>query len=155
MCYTNCPSARLLLNGQPIGGEPERDASTGILHWSVPYQPGTLLCEALDAEGKVVSASELQTTGRPYALRTCKLAPTTVIVEVVDEEGRIVPLADNEITCISRNARLLGMENGDIRDTRDRNQPRCRVRAGRLIAYFSASPQATFTSPLLKPATVE
>jgi hypothetical protein len=89
-----------------------------------------------------------------------------VMVEVVDEDGNLVTLADNEITCRVQGGRLLGLENGDIRDTRDKNQPRCRVKNGRLVAYVkplseaqrtqfwqgsdSRETQVTFSSPLLK-----
>ena len=86
-------------------------------------------------------------SGRPHALRISLREPMNkirngrvaqIIVEVVDEEGRLVWLADNEVTCrIQGRARLLGMENGDIRDTRDKQQPRCRVKNGRLVAYVT------------------
>ena len=61
-----------------------------------------------------------------------------VVVEVVDEKGRLVWMADNEVTCrIQGPARLLGMENGNIRDTSDKTQSRCRVKNGRLVAYVT------------------
>ncbi len=140
VCYTNAPSAHLLLNGSPIGGEPKRDEATNILYWDVEYAPGTLRCEVDGA------SAEIATTGRPYALRVTadkkQLAGNgdvvQILVEVVDEDGKVVTLADNEISCrVQGNARLLGMENGDIRDTRDKNQPRCRVKNGRLVAYIA------------------
>lgn len=91
-------------------------------------------------------------TGRPYALRASFRQGMNTIadghvaqieVEVVDEEGRMVWLADNEVTCrVQGRARLLGMENGDLSDTRvsspsgrERVGARCRVKNGRLVAY--------------------
>lgn len=84
-------------------------------------------------------------TGRPYALRASfrhgmnSVADDHVAiieVEVIDEKGNVVWLADNEVTArVQGKARLLGMENGDLSDLRDKTQPRCRVKNGRLVAY--------------------
>ncbi|MCH5176709.1 MAG: DUF4982 domain-containing protein [Prevotellaceae bacterium] len=140
VCYTNADDARLLLNGTPVGGTPTRDEATGILYWDIDYAPGTLRCEAGGA------ASEIRTCGRPYALRAVVDKTSLggedvaqVTIEVVDEDGNIVNVADNEVTCRVQGmgVRLLGMENGDIRDTRDKTQPRCRVHGGRLVAYLA------------------
>ena len=86
-------------------------------------------------------------SGRPHALRATLREPmdtlrrgrvAQVVVEVVDEKGRLVWMADNEVTCrIQGPARLLGMENGNIRDTSDKTQSRCRVKNGRLVAYVT------------------
>lgn len=86
-------------------------------------------------------------SGRPHALRAYLREPMNkirngrvaqIIVEVVDDEGRLGWMADNEVTCrIQGRARLLGLENGNIRDTRDMSQPRCRVKNGRLVAYVT------------------
>lgn len=106
----------------------------------------------MDVADSLLSRQRPQ-TGRPYALRASfrqgmsSIAADHVAqveIEVVDEQGRLVWLADNEISCrIQGRARLLGMENGDIRDTRVTSPlsgnwaaTRCRVKNGRLIAYI-------------------
>ncbi|MCR4994559.1 MAG: DUF4982 domain-containing protein [Bacteroidales bacterium] len=186
VCYTNAPTARLLLNGEAIGGAPQRDEATDILYWDIEYAAGTLRCEALYPDSpiskkaaiapvKVGATAEITTCGRPYALKatidreTLKKQDVAIItVEVVDEEGRLVALADNEITCYAGGGlRLLGMENGDMRDLRDMNGNRCRVKGGRLVAYVTArhlntgrvqqstNPTVLFSSPLLKPCNVD
>ena len=134
VCYTNAASARLLLNGNPMGGEAKTDADTGIRYWDVDYAPGTLRCEADNG-----SCYEIETTKRPYALRVTTDSVAHVFIEVVDEGGRLVKQADNEITLNVRGARLLGMENGNIMDTGVAGrQQRNRLRAynGRLVAYI-------------------
>ena len=164
VCYTNAPAARLTLNGQPVGGEPTRDPATDILYWDITYAPGTLRCEV---EG---AAAAITTAGRPYALRATadktELSADDIlqiVVEVIDEQGTVIPLADNEITCRTpRGVRLLGMENGDIRDTSDKTDARCRVHGGRLLAYVARTQDSEadgaarirFTSPLLKATEV-
>ncbi len=173
VCYTNAPSAQLFLNGQPIGGDPVHDDATGILYWDVQYQPGTLRCEA--ANGATAS---IVTSGRPFALRATvdKTVLTNtdevahVTIEVVDEEGHLVPLADNDVICYAMGPlRILGLENGDSRDTSLRSTRHLRVHGGRLVAYVSRAPQMPFsnryarndspvirfTSPLLQAAEVQ
>ena len=134
VCYTNAKSARLLLNGSPVGGEPQRDRDTDILYWDIDYAPGTLRCEADNG-----ASYEITTAGKPYALKVTTDSVAHVYVEVVDEQGHLVPTADNEVTLMVRGARLLGMENGNTSDTtinsrQQRN--RLRVYGGRLVAYI-------------------
>jgi len=159
VCYTNAPSARLLLNGEPVGGDPKRDKDTDILYWDIDYQAGTLSCEATNG-----ATSTITTCGRPYALRAtldpAASASSDVVlihVEVIDEDGNLVPLADNDITChIDGTSRLLGLENGDISDTSNKTDRHERAHAGRLLAYITpGSATIRFTSPLLRPAEIK
>ena len=152
VCYTNAASARLLLNGQEVGGEAKRDADTDILYWDIDYHPGTLRCEADNG-----ATYEIKTSGQPYALRVTTDSMAHIFIEVVDEQGNLVKQADNEITLQVRGARLLGMENGNIMDTsvagrQQRN--RLRVYNGRLVAYIQQQQKSeitiTATSPFLK-----
>ena len=133
MCYTNASSARLLLNGQPVGGEPIRDTATDILYWDIDYAEGSLRCEADNG-----ATYEIKTTGVPVALRISTDSVMHVFVDVIDAEGRLVKDADHEVTLRVSGARLLGMENGDIMDSSvagRRQLNRLRVHGGRLVAY--------------------
>ena len=157
LCYTNAPSARLLLNGTPVGDAPQRDAETDILFWDITYQPGTLRCEADNG-----ASYEIETTGRPHALRLTTDSVAHVFVEVVDEQGRLVKQADNEVRLMVRGARLLGMENGNIMDTSLNGQRNrgIRTHGGRLVAYIQPD-QSTgriviqASSPFLQSQTIE
>jgi len=138
VCYTNATTARLLLNGQPIGGQPQRDAQTDILYWDIAYAPGILRCEADNG-----SSYEIKTTKAPKALRLTTDAVAHVFIEVVDEDGNIVRDADTEVQLIVRGARLLGMENGNIMDNsvagrQQRN--RLRVHNGSMVVYIQPQP---------------
>ena len=157
LCYTNTPSARLLLNGTPVGDAPQRDAETDILFWDITYQPGTLRCEADNG-----ASYEIETTGRPHALRLTTDSVAHVFVEVVDEQGRLVKQADNEVRLMVRGARLLGMENGNIMDTSLNGQRNRGVRThgGRLVAYIQPDQSAgriviQASSPFLQSQTIE
>ncbi len=153
VCYTNAPSARLLLNGKEVGGEPRRDRETDILYWDIDYEPGTLRCEADNG-----ASYEITTAGRPHALRLTTDSVAHVFVEVVDEQGRLVPTADNEVSLMIRGARLLGMEHGNVSDatiTGRQQRNRLRTHGGRLVAYIQpeeGEPQFTVraSSPFLQ-----
>ena len=160
MCYTNAPSARLLLNGQPLEAEFERDPRTDILYCDVDYQPGTLRCEASNG-----AAYELKTSGEPYALRLTTDSVAHVFVEVVDEQGIPVRGADHEVAVSVRGARLLGLENGNIQNNHSprrspdyRPQSRLRLYGGRLVAYVEGAAGGGQTvsvrasAPYLQPA---
>lgn len=170
VCYTNAPTARLLLNGETVGELKKFDDDSGMIHWDIPFSPGDLVVEALSDDGVVMASDKLQTSGRPYALRVsadtetldenCSVAHLTV--EVVDEEGIPVALADNNVTCrLSGPLKLLGLEGSDNTDMGDYRDNRQRVYGGRLLAYIKASDKekgkgkVVFTSPLLKPAEIE
>ena len=158
VCFTNAHSARLLLNGQPVGSDPRRDADTDILYWDIDYQPGTLRCEADNG-----AAYEIETNSRPYALKVSTDSIAHIFIEVVDEEGRLVKQADNEVTLSLHGARLAGMENGNIMDNSvngRRQANRLRVSGGRLVAYMKPVNEAkhiiiSATSPLLQSYTIE
>jgi len=156
VCYTNAQSARLLLNGQPLDAQFQRDKQSDILYCDIDYQPGMLRCEADNG-----AVYEIKTYGAPHALRLSTDGKMHIFVEVIDNDGNLVKNADHEVTLTVRGARLLGMENGNISDTsvsgrQQRN--RLRVHGGRLVAYVQPTEgqhviiQAT--SPYLQSATL-
>ncbi|MBR5656051.1 MAG: DUF4982 domain-containing protein [Prevotella sp.] len=166
VCMTNQPKARLLLNGEEVAEPTEKDESTGLIWWDITYKGGVLRAEALNNQGLAVASYDIQTTGRPAALRlttdkttlTARGRVAHVVIEVVDDEGRTVPLADNEVTVrVSGEGRLLGLEGGDMSDTSNLRDNRQRVVRGRLMAYVQATEDIgeifiTASSPLLNPA---
>jgi hypothetical protein len=151
VCYTNAKSARLFLNGKPVGGAPQRDKGSDILFWDIDYEPGTLRCEADNG-----ASYEIKTTKEPYALRVTTDSVAHIFVEVIDEDGNLVKNADNEITLMVRGARLLGMENGNPNDTSiagNKRGNRLRVFGGRLVAYIQPGNEKLYiraSSPWLK-----
>ena len=168
VCYTNCPSVRLTLNGQTVATATDADRREGMMAWDIPFREGELKAEGLDGEGKVTVTDRLLTTGRPYALRVSSDRDRLddpdgvahVTVEVIDEEGRRIPLADNMIRCEVESGRLLGLEGTG---NTDMSHPRaCERRAsnGRVLAYIAADSSGSpvkvkFTSPLLKGTSIE
>ena len=154
VCYTNAASARLLLNGQSVGGSPKRDDATGILYWDIDYAPGTLRCEADNG-----ASYEIRTAGAPAALRVTTDSVAHVFIEVTDSDGNRVTQADNEVTIELEGAELLGMENANMMDTSVTGRQRkntLRAFQGRLVAYIRPTTgkglRITATAPFLKSA---
>lgn len=169
VCYTNAPQARLMLNGTMVGEMKQRPADTGIIHWDIPYQPGTLKAEACNAEGRVVANYSITSSGRPFSLRATadkhivKAGDKRVVhvtVEVLDEQGTIVKLADNDITCrVKGQGHLLGLENSNNADMSMAHQDHRRAYHGRLLAYIETTGKQgditiEMTSPLLNDAEI-
>jgi beta-galactosidase len=126
LCYTNCDTVELFLNGKSVGvqgywfprvgywplqGEGGRSnvlRTTSDLHltWTVPYQPGTLKAVGTK-DGKVVAEVEVSTTGERAAIelsvdRDAMAADRQDVahftVKMLDAQGRVVPTAGNDVT---------------------------------------------------------
>jgi beta-galactosidase len=143
MCYTNCDTVELIVNGKSFGTKGYEFPKQGMfedyghyppraralrttsdlhLEWDVPYEPGTV--EAIGKrDGKVVAQEQLTTTGEPAAIEIAIENPSPaadgrdvshLTMKVVDSNGRVVPTAANEITLdIEGPARLIGVDNGN------------------------------------------
>ncbi|MGA2272250.1 MAG: glycoside hydrolase family 2 TIM barrel-domain containing protein [Bryobacteraceae bacterium] len=143
LCYTNCDTVELFLNGKSLGVQgywfplsgmenkygnfPARAGAartTADLHltWTVPYQPGTLKAVGVK-DGKVVSEVEITTVGEPAAIglsvdRSAIFADRRdvahVTVQILDAQGRVVPDAANEVTFRIQGAgKIIGLDNGN------------------------------------------
>lgn len=148
VCYTNAAKARLELNGLEVGKTKPYNDQYGIIYWDIPYAPGTLEVVAMNADNKVVSRYQIQTSGQPYALKLLHTDSLRVKanngvaqleIQVVDKVGNPVILADNEVTLnLTGPGRLLGMEAGDNEDMGDYTDQKQRVYHGKIVAYIKA-----------------
>jgi beta-galactosidase len=143
LCYTNCDTVELFLNGKSLGVQsywfprsgmeqkygnyPARARvvrTTSDLHlaWTVPYQPGTLKAVGVK-DGKVVCKVEVTTAGEPAAigLSVDRDAITAdcrdvahVTVKILDAQGRLVPDADHDVAFqIQGEGKIIGLDNGN------------------------------------------
>jgi beta-galactosidase len=142
LCYTNCDTVELFVNGKSFGaegywfprwgtenGRPSPRASvprtTSDLHltWSLPYEPGTLRAVGTK-DGKIVATVEVATAGEPAATdlfvdrQTIAADRRDVVhigVRIVDAQGRLMPTADNEVTfAVQGEGKIIGVDNGII-----------------------------------------
>jgi beta-galactosidase len=122
--YSNAATVDLIVNGVSQGKQ--ANPANGHVQWTVPYEPGTVVANGYDSNGKLVASDQEQTTGAPAAL---KLIPdhtrlyadgedvVTVEVDVVDSAGRLVPTAGNLINfSLSGPGVITGVANGNPTD---------------------------------------
>lgn len=168
VCYTNTAKARLFLNGELVGFPKDYDEDTGIIHWDIPYVPGILEVQSLNADGEILCEDAIQTSGE--AERLTAHANTMEInkdgglaiirVQVVDADGVPVVLADDEVICtIDGPAMLLGLEASNNSDMSDYTDNQHRVYHGRILAYIKGTGESgaitvKFESGNLDPANV-
>ncbi|MGC2618933.1 MAG: glycoside hydrolase family 2 TIM barrel-domain containing protein [Acidobacteriaceae bacterium] len=180
ICYTNCDTVELFVNGKSLGVKgyefprlgmegrygnlPARARmvrTTADLHltWDVPYEPGTLRAVGMK-EGKVAITEHVSTTGEAYAIslsadRTRIAADRRdvahVTVAIQDAQGRVVPDADNNVSfSIEGAGRLIGVDNGDPASHDSYKANSRRAFHGLCLAVV----QATHTGGLIKIAAV-
>lgn len=168
VCYTNADKAKLMLNGQEVGETKEYDDNTGIICWDIPFKPGRLEVFGMNNENKIISKYNIQTSGRPHALKISQAdvqidkngGVSHIVVQVVDENGIPVMQSDNEVTChLSGTGKLLGLEASNNSDMSDYTDNKHRVFNGHILAYVQANGQhgeisVKFTSPWLEPAEI-
>ncbi len=144
VCYTNSTKARLLLNGSVVGKTKDYDDSTGIIHWDIPYAPGTLLCEGLDKAGNIESQYAIKTTSEVAQLNISADKSSLpnpgdvahVFIELHDKDGNLVKNADTNISCeVNGGGVLLGLESGNNADMSEAHLNTRRSFHGRLLAY--------------------
>jgi beta-galactosidase len=169
MCYTNCDTVELFLNGKSLGVKgyefprlgmqtrygnyPARARvlrTTNDLHleWDVPYEPGTLKAVGMK-DGKQAAESEISTTGESAAILLVTDRPhiqadrrdvAHITAQIVDDQARIVPDAANEIIFDVRGeARLIGVDNGDPQSHADFKANRRRAFHGLALAIVQST----------------
>lgn len=162
VCYTNCESARLMLNGSEVGKKKNYNTQFGIISWDIQYVEGVLTVEAFDKDDKLSATYSITSTGLPYKLEIDKQLTVVdensglaqIVVNIVDENGRKVMLADNEITCqIIGKAKLLGLEGSNNIDMSSYTDNKHRAYMGQLLSYIQLEGKeevrVRFSSPLL------
>jgi beta-galactosidase len=142
LCYTNCSSVELFLNGKSFGAkslefprpgtsggwnsysQPPVRPTTADLHlsWDVPYEPGTLKAVGY-RNGEPICEDEITTAGPPASLvleaNSDSIAAdpesvAQVTVKVVDSLGHTVPDASNLVSfVVGGPAHIIGIDNGD------------------------------------------
>jgi beta-galactosidase len=171
MCYTNCDTVELVVNGKSFGTKgyefprqgmfedyghyPPRARvvrTTSDLHlsWDVPYEPGTVQAIGMRA-GKVVAREQIMTTGDPAAIQISveNSSPSAdgrdvshLTIQVVDSGDRVVPTAGNEITLdLDGPARIIGIDNGDPTDHDSFKSNHCNAFNGLCLAILQTNRQ--------------
>src|SRR4029079_1776449 len=147
---------------------PNGSSGNLYLRWNVPFEPGRLVAVARDAAGHVSAADELDTAGRPYAL---KLPPDKRVLlddgkslaylttSVVDARGVEGPDADNAIkTTVRGVGTFQGADNGKEDDAEGYKATTHDAFNGKLLSIVQSKRRdgavtITVSAPGLLPAT--
>ena len=184
-CYTNCEEVELFVNGKSYGKKEtefprrgvdvswaqyapgKRYATTADLHltWDVEYQPGEIKVVA-QKNGQTYE-EVIRTAGAPAQLRASVDRPSFkaepgdvahVTVEVLDADGNICPITDNVVKFDVRGGRLIGVENGDMRDLGSVKAAERKAYSGLCLGIVAADRKGavtvTVTSDGLTPSTI-
>jgi beta-galactosidase len=168
LCYTNCDSVELFVNGKSFGvqsywfprvgywprqeggGRSTVPRTTSDLHltWTVPYQPGTLKAVGTK-DGKVVVTEEIATTGAPAAIALSvdrdviaadRRDVTHFTVKILDAQGRVVPVADNEVAfAIQGEGKIIGVDSGNLASDEDYKGSRRKAFNGLCLAIVQST----------------
>ncbi|MCQ2112606.1 MAG: DUF4982 domain-containing protein [Bacteroidaceae bacterium] len=168
LCYTNCPQARLKVNGKVVGEMKPYDEQTCIIYWDVDYEAGTVEVEGCDKAGKVIATYAIKTVGEAAALKAFVdkdgYEPTDkvvhVVMDVVDSNGERVVRARNEVTCTVEGGKLLGLEAANNSDMSDYTDNKHNVNRGRILSYIQkdnpkGKAKVTFSAEGFSPVTIE
>lgn len=183
--YSNCAAVELFLNGRSLGVKKPADFKNRAAMWEVPYEPGEL--KAVGRNGGETAAEWTLRTAGPAARIT--LVPDRkeiradggevahLEVRIEDQSGTLVPDAALPLSFkVEGAARLIGLDNGDLRSgepyqgtTRTTYRGRClailqakceaKCEAGREakseVKHDAEPVKVTVSTPSLPPASLE
>ena len=147
VCYTNCGSAELFLNGESLGVKKLADnLDKYYLTWDVPFKKGEL--KAVGSKDGKSCECALETYGAPAALSLsasdgglCADGQdiTHVEIEVRDSDGKLSANANPNIyVSLEGPGTVLGLENGNLFDNTPYSEQYRSANNGRLLAYIRA-----------------
>ena len=125
--YSNCDEVELFQNGKSLGIRKLAVAEDRMLKWAVPFEKGTL--KAVGLKGTETSDAEIASASKPASIRLVPDKNTIaadgydvahIVAQIVDEHGNPVKHINEKIKFeVQGNARLLGVDNGDIKNIQD------------------------------------
>ena len=145
ICYTNCFSVELFVQGKSYGvkayefpmqgmtkhwsnfDRPQAPVTTTDLHlsWDVPYTHEEIIAVGRDNKGNEIIRQTIRHAGKPARLRVTPDRETLpadgrsvcqLELALLDAQGTVVPDADQEIRLTLSGGTLLGMDNGNPAD---------------------------------------
>jgi beta-galactosidase len=172
VCFTNCDTVELFLNGKSYGvkylefprkgntdvwNKPEEGkvyTVTGDLHlsWDVVYSPGELIAkgrkDGKEYTCKVITASEptqLRISADKELIKTTGGDVAHITVEVLDKNGNIVPTSDNLIEFEVEGAEIIGIESGNLWDNSSTKDNKRKAHSGLCLSIIEANKAGKIT----------
>ena len=172
MCYTDCPTAELFVNGVSQGRiskttgpssleQNKPDLNRYRLIWpEVKYQPGEIRVVVYDKNGNKVGEESMKTAGKPTTLKldadkTLLKADgddmAFITVSMTDAEGTLCPDADDDLLFeVTGAGNFQAVCNGDATSLEPFTQPQMKLFHGQLVLVVRASEQAGITTVTVK-----
>lgn len=150
-CYTNQEKVELFCNGKSLGSKGFDDAK-GYISWKVPFEQGQLEAVAVTANGETIEHTLKTTTSAcQIQVELSDISSTEVLDTFLSNrnlyqiEVNICDLNDQRVVndssmlevIIDGNAKLLGIENGDLADVTPYSTNYRRAYEGRLVIYIT------------------
>ena len=148
ICPTNCDDTELFINDKSYGIKQLKDCPEGYLTWILPFTEGELKAvgrnEKQDKVTNVLSTVGSASNIRLVSIDECLKADgkdiTHVIAEITDSKGQLVSSAQDEIhVVVEGGGSLLGLENGNLRDTTPYSNHFRTAYNGRLLIYIESA----------------
>jgi beta-galactosidase len=172
ICFTNCGEVELFVNGKsygvkrlefPVKGhsgswtnweDGKIQPTTGDLHlsWDVIYEPGEIV--AIGKKDGKEYTEKIVTTGNPAKIRLTVDRESfraqasdvaNITVDILDKDNNIVPTAGNLVKFEVVGARIIGVENGDMRDFGSTKIPERSAFNGKCLAIVQADKPGKIT----------
>ncbi len=172
VCFTNCESVELFVNGKSYGKKSIEFPRMGVelgwnkygpnkvfpttadlhLQWDVVYEPGEI--KVVGIKKGVEYVERIVTAGAPASIRlsvdrsTIKADPDDVAhvtVDVLDKDGNLVPRADNLVKFTITGGEILAVENGRPDDHSSLKKPEKQAYNGKCLAIVRAPKRGGIT----------
>ncbi|SEN70596.1 protein of unknown function [Amphibacillus marinus] len=146
-CYSNCDTAELFVNGQSQGAQAVSVLGEPLV-WQVDYQVGEVKVVGYIAGQEMTSASLITTddacsirlTSDRSELKADGLDIAHFEIELLDKANATLRNVDTYISIsVSGPAELIGLENGNIRDTRAYSESGRNLFNGQLLGYLRST----------------
>jgi len=144
LTYSNCPKVSLYLNDKEVGTKYLKDFKDRVIKWTIPYTKGRI--KAVGTSGDKLVVHELETAENASEVHINREMPDFVgddavvipfIISVTDSQQRINPLAKNKVVIhIEGDAKILGVDNGDLADHEPYQSDAIEVRDGKALVWI-------------------
>ena len=144
LTYSNCPKVALYLNEKKVGVKYLKDFNDRVIKWKIPYSKGKIKAVGLNGDIQVIH--ELETADKASEIHINREVPDFVgadanviplIITVTDSKQRVNPSAKDKVTLhIQGDAKILGVDNGDLSDHEPYQSNAIEVRDGKALVWL-------------------
>ena len=144
LTYSNCPKVTLYLNEMEVGVKYLKDFKDRVIKWKIPFSTGRIKAVGIKGDIQVVhelvtaeTASEVHLNREVPDLAGADADVIPLIISVTDSQQRLNPLAKNKVTIhIEGDAKILGVDNGDLSDHEPYQSDAIEVREGKALVWI-------------------